>query len=230
MFKFRRFARQSAHDRPLTIVNLDKDRSGSYASRNMNAASVPPSSKLDLSRSHLRDYASTQHLVVRNLISPATAALLDVMTRSLPGRRVTCRNPDVTWEEQSIGRSQHLYGLFSGRTIRNAVAALLGGGRQFCDLTCWVSRYRVGEYISPHTDAAGTLQVLLMLKPVKATQGGVLKLSLHSEFVTVDLREGDALFFCAATLVHFTTPLTPTPEDPLPLRVVAAGRYFFERA
>ena len=194
---------------------------------------VMPSALLsacNLTRSQVSEFSSSGYLVVRNLVSAVTAARFEAITRSLPARRVICRIPQISWDEQSVPRAHALYELFASSPLKNAVTELLGGKVYFCNLTCWISRYRVGEHISRHTDAGGTLQILLMLKPVAAAQGGVLKLVTDSGALALDLREGDALLFRATSIIHFTTPLASTPECPDPIRVVAVGRYFFDDA
>src|SRR2546423_6884667 len=186
--------------------------------------SVPPSAQ-HLTRSQISKFSACGYVVIRDLINPTAAARFEALTRSLPARRVICGVPDVSWEEQSVPYDHPLYRLFFSVPLKAAMCELLRQDAGW-GFTCWVSRYQLGEYISPHTDASGTLQVLLMLRGVDAAQGGVLTLVTDSGNVAVDLRDGDALCFRATSITHFTTPLTWTAQCPTPTRVVAVGRYF----
>jgi hypothetical protein len=181
-----------------------------------------------LVQSQLAAACSADFVVLPNLVSNVAAARLEVITRSLPAQRVVCRSSDSSWDEQAVPHTHTLYRLFASSFLKGAVTDLLGGKLRLRDLTCWVSRYRVGEYIAAHTDAGGTLQIVLMLKPVPRGQGGVLKLDLDTGTVEVDLKQGDALLFRATLLTHSTTPLVSTPECSEPSRVVAVGRYFMD--
>jgi hypothetical protein len=193
----------------------------------VNVDIVPsvPSSAQSLTRSQILKFSACGYVVIRNLVNLAAAARFEALTRSLPARRVICSVPDVSWEEQSVPHNHPLYRLFFSVPLKAAMSELLGQNADW-GLICWVSRYGLGEYISPHTDTGGTLQVLLMLRGVDAEQGGVLTLVTDSGNVAVDLRDGDALYFRATSITHFTTPLTWTAQCPTPTRVVAVGRYF----
>jgi hypothetical protein len=62
---------------------------------------------------------------------------------------------------------------------------------------CWTLVYRLGEFINPHTDAAGDIQVLVCLQPPSAqAHGGQLILRPDTpQHVTLALGAGDALAF-----------------------------------
>jgi alkylated DNA repair dioxygenase AlkB len=178
-----------------------------------------------LTDSHKLQFKQRGYVLARNFMSQRAAAHFDAATKGLPGRRVICGIPDVCWEEQLVPHDHPVYELFTSFRLKAAISELLDCTGDW-DLTCWISRYRTGEYISAHTDKSGVVQILLMLRSVPADNGGVLTLMTDRGNVAVNLYEGDALYFRATSINHFTTPLIPTTECPSPTRVVAVGRYF----
>lgn len=166
---------------------------------------------------------------VPSLISESDARSFEISTRSLPSRRVICGDPDISWAEQEIPEDHELHNVFSSQRVKRAAAALLNTNSSLRHLTCWVSRYRQGEYIGPHKDRAGTLQIVMSLNSTGEGTGGALNLLVEGERTALHLNPGDALFFRATSITHYTTPLIATARCPDPLRVVGVGRYFFSK-
>ena len=167
------------------------------------------------------------YVSIPSLIPQSTARSFEVLTRPLPGRRVICGDANVSWEEQQIPEDHKLYGFFSSKSISNFVMTLLQTCRQSYHLTCWVSRYRRGEYISLHKDRAGSLQIVLSLNGTGGGDGGELMLLVTGETIRLQLNAGDAVVFRATSTAHYTTPVLPSAQCPDPIRVIGVGRYFF---
>jgi hypothetical protein len=162
------------------------------------------------------------------LVTTDQAHRFEFETRSLPGRRVVCGNSRVSWQEQAISADSPLFGYVRSSSILQLVSSRLSleGLIDLSQTVCWVSRYRMGEYIGLHRDCAGIVQLLLCLKAPMTANGGVLVLRLKQGDRSFPLKDGDGLLFRAAEIEHYTTELVPTKRCPNPVRVVAAARYF----
>ncbi len=88
------------------------------------------------------------------------------------------------------------------------------------------SEYGTGEYINPHVDGAGHVQVVLCVRASAPENGGALCLRHYDEDDCYHLAAGDAILFRATEVEHWTVPLVPTTYDPRPERVVICARYF----
>ncbi len=150
-----------------------------------------------------------RYVFVSSLLSRDMCMQLARSIDHLPCRRVTVGDHPETWDELRTDFHDELTATFRTNPVLGLVLAALGrGGRKVADdhVTCWVNRYRVGEYIPRHTDASGT-----------ATDTGELGYVLTP---------GDAVLFHPTAVEHWTTPLIPSPTEPEPVRVVAVGRYY----
>jgi hypothetical protein len=176
------------------------------------------------------EFHRSGYLYVPSFISESHARSFDVSTRSLPSRRVICGDPNVSWTEQELLENHELYDFFLSSPVKDAVAALLNKNSGPRHVTCWVSRYRQNEYIGPHKDRAGTLQIVLSLNGTGEENGGALNLLVEGKTITLQFKPGDALFFRATSITHYTTPIIATMQCPDPRRVVGVGRYFFDEA
>lgn len=178
-----------------------------------------------LNREHQK-FRNSGYLFARRFVSEAEGEKFERLTSGLKSRRVRCGVADITWDEQRVPPRHGLYKFFSSSPVISSIAALLGrSNREVRQLTCWVSRYCEGEYIAPHRDAEGTVQIVLSLQQSVGASGGHLVLGDYD--AQFRLRPGDAIIFRASSITHFTTPLVSTPVCPEPSRVVAVARYFF---
>lgn len=193
----------------------------------MPAVGPPPARLVSNIAMRSAEFWSAARLVIRDLIDEGTAHHLEEASRLLPSRRVICGDPDMSWDEQAVPRTHAIHRLFAAADMLDAVRALVGGTAGFEDLVCWVSRYRANEHIPRHTDRSGSLQILLMLRPVDAADGGALMLDAADGEHAIRLDAGDALFFRATSLPHWTIPFRASSREPDRRRVVAVARYFF---
>jgi hypothetical protein len=167
-------------------------------------------------------FATQRFVHVPGLIHPDQAAYLLESTDRNVRRRVECGLKNVSWEEQQLGAGDPGYDFFRHPNLTRLIQAL-AGPITINNLMCWTSGYGAGEYINPHRDRHGTVQVLVCLKTVRSQhQGG----SLVIEGTEVFLSAGDAVIFEATRLEHHTTPLITTADEPTPTRVVLVGRYY----
>src|SRR5262249_21282223 len=149
-----------------------------------------------MARSHSGSWSADQfqrsgYVYAPSLISESNAKSFELSARSLPSRRVICGDPNISWAEQEIPENHELHAVFSSKPVRDAAAALLNTGAGLRDLTCWVSRYGQNEYIGPHKDRAGDLQIVLSLSDAGKDNGGALNLLIEDETITLQFNPGD---------------------------------------
>jgi len=185
-----------------------------------------PSVTVDL-RQILATYESDGYAYLPRLLTANDATRLLATTTSVAIERVNCGDDTIRFGEQNFADDHPVARFFAGEPLVRLALSLTRDER-VRHLTCWTSVYRVGEFINPHTDAIGDIQVLLCLKapPAEANAGHLILRADTSQQVSLALRPGDAVVFDATSIRHCTTPLTRSPENPEPLRVVAVGRYF----
>jgi len=95
---------------------------------------------------------------------------------------------------------------------------------------CWINLYRAGEYISPHRDVAGSIQLLIALVSADSECGGIFIANIHGRKLEFLLAPGDGMLFEATTVEHYTTPLSPSQSNPEPRRMNAVMRFYFAMA
>ena len=167
-------------------------------------------------------FAAQRFVQLPGFIHPDQAAYLLESTREIVRRRVRCGLENVSWDEQELVAGDPGYEFCRHPKLTRLIEAL-AGPVTIDNLVCWTSRYGVGEYINPHRDRYGTVQVLVCLKSVRTKhQGGSLVVAGTELF----LSSGDAVIFEATRLEHHTTPLVATAEEPTPTRTVLVGRYY----
>ena len=155
-------------------------------------------------------------------MSPDQAAALLATTESVQSRSVMCGDPHIRWDEQLFEAEHPAHQYFRRPKTVNLIHALTGS-REVRQTVCWTSGYKVGEYINPHRDRAGSIQLLICLKaPHTPESGGALVINGQEMFLT----PGDAVALEASALEHYTTPLLATNDEPDPRRIVLVGRYF----
>jgi predicted 2-oxoglutarate/Fe(II)-dependent dioxygenase YbiX len=165
---------------------------------------------------------------LRRLITTEQAHRFEFETRPLAARRVVCGDSSVSWAEQTVPTNSRLSNYARSSHILQLIGSALNR-KDLIDLaktTCWVSRYRKGEYIGPHRDCAGAIQLLVCLMGPNAESGGILVLKMKRGNRRFALKAGDGLLFRAVEIEHYTTELVPTKNCPDPVRIVFAARYF----
>lgn len=171
---------------------------------------------------YVDDYRANGFVWLKEFAPRDDVAALWPTCCTAPVSRCHAGNDQVTWSEAvlSDGHPGHAY--FRQGHIRNLVESL-ARSEVASGIHCWMSLYQEGEYITPHRDRCGLLQVLICLKaPHDPSSGGLLVLADKAVY----LRPGDALVFAATEVEHYTTPLRHTATDPVPVRAVLAGRFF----
>lgn len=181
------------------------------------------------SRLHLRNlYTSDRLVVLRHLAESGDVVRIIEESLSWPKQSVYVRPEDgVTWLSQDVPRDSLLTAWFCSDQILQMIRAVSGIAFPLVRTESWINLYRAGEYISPHRDAAGTIQLLLSLVSPDSECGGIFSASIQGcnrEFV---LRPGDALLFEATSVEHYTTPLIPSASNPEPMRMNAVMRFYF---
>lgn len=173
-------------------------------------------------------YQENRYLSLPQFISEYQAKNYNYLTLSLPKRRVICGDQNISWSEQVVSNNQALFQFFNSAAVTDLVSAALGlNVIEFqYGIQCWISRYKEGEYINPHRDRLGTVQLLLCLQSSEEENGGYLTLKQHNKENTFFLKSGDAILFEATSIEHFTTPLTRSKRCNNPSRVVAVARYY----
>lgn len=173
----------------------------------------------------LKSYRLHGYAVLPQFVSEGVAAQLLLSTNRIPRQRVSCGINDVTWSEQVIPLT-HSARTFFERPATVQLVRDLTGVVVLSGVHCWTSTYALSEFINPHRDSAGLLQLLVCLRSPRARgYGGELVLDGSALY----LMSGDAVVFDATTVEHHTTPLEEAPGDPSPSRVVLVGRYFGDR-
>jgi hypothetical protein len=178
----------------------------------------------------IHDLYQLEHYVLMPRMLPTDqAGRLAHLTVALPSRRVTVESDQPSeWDELAIEPSSELHRLLLNDPARAAVLEALAVDEPGV-VKCWVNRYRTGEWIAPHRDAAGTVQLLICLRaPADEMCGGILHLALPAGPLACPLGPGDAVLWEATTIEHWITRLVATNSDPEPERVVLVGRYYMD--
>lgn len=173
-------------------------------------------------------FAQRPYVLVRRLITAALAGQFATDAGHWQSRRVVCGS-SVEWTEHYVPECSNLYKLFCSRALVTTLHHLSGVPSSLYSLMllCWVSHYRLGEYITAHRDQSGDIQVVLGLVCPPKHNGGCLSFSYGSDRAGVCLTSGDAVVFKATDVTHSTTPLISTRWCTSPERVVAVARYSF---
>jgi alkylated DNA repair dioxygenase AlkB len=167
------------------------------------------SSPLQLPGSLATDWAASGIALARGALDAATAARWEQETRDRPGgQRCVGRFPMVTWFEQSWvddERAEPCDGLAMDPAFYDQCTAVTGLGPFDPErTTVWINRYQPGDWIPPHEDKAGDVQLLVCLEaPPAGAVGGVL----HVEDRPYPLATGDVVLFRASELNHRMTQI-----------------------
>jgi hypothetical protein len=160
-------------------------------------------------------------VLIRDFVARDQVASLWATCCTAPVHR--CHAGDeVRWSEATLPSGHPGHEFFQQPHVRELVDRLAPVDVA-PEVFAWVSLYHAGEFIVPHRDSDGLLQVLACLEsPSDVSSGGILVLAGRDVF----LRPGDAVIFAATDVEHYTTPLRRTVVDPDPVRTVLVGRYF----
>jgi hypothetical protein len=161
-------------------------------------------------------YVENRYVVLRGLLSSDGTATLLAATAGVKSTRTWCQTTDHTWAQQLFVPDELPFEFFCQDDVVDLVLAACGL-TGLDELQVWTSIYAPGEFIGPHTDKSGTIQLLVCLATTPGPdQGGVLHIAGQEIF----LSPGDAILFEAVSQEHFITP--PVSG----VRIVLAGRYF----
>lgn len=181
-------------------------------------------------RSLRKAFQDNPFLALPHFLDKALARKFDTLSRGFPGKRVVCGDEAISWWEHAVPQHSSVYRFLTSPEVERLIARLLRRRsiRHKLPPLCWVSRYSVAEYINPHRDRSGTIQLLLCLQAPPRTNGGILCIEHAGKRMEAPLGEGDAIVFQATRLLHYTTPLAPSFSLPRPSRVVAVARFFLD--
>ncbi|OCX51913.1 hypothetical protein BEL04_18090 [Mucilaginibacter sp. PPCGB 2223] len=142
-------------------------------------------------------------------------------------RRVICRTENVSYDEQIVPNDSLLFKFFNSSKILSLSKKILQTDKELKSMLCWTSIYRKDEFINPHMDRTGDIQLLLCLKNDGFGEHGLFCFETGYKARAIFLYPGDLIFFKAKEITHYTTPLIETDDKNAPLRIVAVSRQFF---
>ena len=167
-------------------------------------------------------YRLVRYVVLPKLLSAESVTTLLAHTADTVIERSICHRAANTFGEQSFNTTHLVAEFFMQAGMLQLARRLLGSGH-ISEVKCWSLVYEPGEFIDPHKDASGAIQILICLQAPRSRQnGGELIVDGQAFFLTT----GDAIAFEATSLEHQTTPLVGTADDPSPRRTVVVGRYY----
>ena len=172
-------------------------------------------------------YFGNQVKLFRQFISAKDAAFFLDTAKSLSKRKVICKADNVSFSEQAIPPDHELHNFFSSKQILAISQELLNVQSTLKRMLCWTSIYQKHEFINPHKDVSGDLQLLLCLQNDGFKDQGLFCFQFENETHKIFLNPGDLLFFEATKIEHYTTPIFESETNPNPYRTVAVARQFF---
>jgi hypothetical protein len=168
------------------------------------------------------------YVMLNGFLSRRIAERIYRETRQATERRVICGKPDISWSERKISEMSRIGVFARGRACLRRISSATPIVRSDIKaLTIWTSEYRTAEYINPHCDGIGDLQLLFCVQGCASANGGALHVRYKEHASVFQLTTGDAIVFKATEVKHWTTPLVGTAEVPAPERIVLAVRFFF---
>lgn len=171
-----------------------------------------------------KQYELLKYVVARGMITAEKASELIDLSQGTESIGVYHNDPNISWREQRFTQGHPVYEFFEQLVL---VAYVKGLELKFTltQTIAWTSIYSKGQFINAHNDASGSIQLVICLKsPNDEKNGGHLCLGSERIF----LRPGDAIFYKATDIEHYTTPLVPTAEDDDPSRTVIDCRYYLD--
>src|SRR5689334_7174410 len=116
-------------------------------------------------------YRAARFVLLPGMLTPDEARALLTSTQDVPRKRVICGIKEISWDEQSFRAPHPAYQLFEGAEPVGLVRRLTGL-TTIRRLTCWTSIYGPGQFINPHRDQGGTIQLLVCLQATASRQNG----------------------------------------------------------
>jgi hypothetical protein len=174
-------------------------------------------------------YASDRLVLIKGFAGAADISRIIKESTSWPKRSVYVRPEDgVTWLSQPVPQDSFLNRMFSSDQTMKTVRNIASISSPLLRTESWTNLYRAGEYISPHKDAAGTVQLLLNLEsPPPDECGGTFNALIRGAPTEFYLEPGDAILFEATSVEHSTSPLRTSSRYPNPLRMTGVIRFYF---
>jgi hypothetical protein len=183
----------------------------------------------------VRTYQVTWLSFIPGFIDPVTVQELLRATRAIPTRMVTSSKETppggrvIHWPNHDFGEIHPVYKFF-GQPALIEMAKRLTGRASIAKTKrlCWATACGKGQEVGPHRDSTGLIHLAIGLQSTDGPKyGGELAVVMEDKAEErVFLEPGDAVWFDAKRLLHYTTPLIPSERNPDPVRVVILGRYY----
>lgn len=160
-------------------------------------------------------------------VSTEQAAAWERETRQLAGKSLCCKVKTIRWTEQSISEGHELERWANSSPVKRFMRNVDPTAAP--DLTCrslWISRYKDGEFIEPHRDAGGHIQLLVCFAANPAQGGKFYLVANDGEPHGLDLLPGDAVVYRATQVTHWTQPFNTTGSQATPERAILDARYY----
>ncbi len=142
-------------------------------------------------------------------------------------RQAEAGKQGVEWSERGIDLDSSIGCFFSQTSIVTILRQFLERSSKITRCHIWTSEYKHNEYINPHKDTHGTIQLLICLKNECAPGSGILGMAYNGAHFYHDLKPGDAVLFKATDILHWTSPAIGKTDD-APCRIVLVARYHFQ--
>jgi hypothetical protein len=153
-------------------------------------------------------------LVVARCVALETVARIGVWINALSEEDWRSGDESAhSWTEHHLA-SQEISRLMS------EVPLLAALGDRATTMVGWVNKFRQGEWIAPHRDAAGDVHCIVPIVVPAMSQGG--QLWIASPFQFVPAVAGDAVVFSAAAHTHGTSAVSAASAQ----RVTLNMRYW----
>src|SRR5262249_17854448 len=144
-------------------------------------------------------------VVLPGFLSRDEAARLALATTGRSFERMYASIESAKFDASNLEPGDELHDLFKSELLVSTVRAALGlpEGGSLQRLGGWINRYKVGEYIPAHKDAAGNANLAISLHHPPRENGGTLLVEDESGRQPVFLETGDAVLFLATKLMHY---------------------------
>jgi hypothetical protein len=194
----------------------------------MTQIAIPNTGTIFSTKEQSIKFLQEKHILLPQLLSPSDIERFNHETLQFPSREVRAGLPGVQWEEKTIPLDSDIGRFFSQPTLTSTLQRLLQTSAKIHRCHIWTSEYRNKEFVNPHVDKHGTVQLLVCLKNHCMPNSGTLEMDDNGHRFSYTLKEGDALIFQATQILHWTSPAISTQQENSPCRVVLVARYHFE--
>lgn len=172
-------------------------------------------------------FRQTAHYCMPQFIDPSVTHRLYLESLKFNTRQTQAGKHGVEWTERSIELHSPIGHFFSQPSIVMLLGQFLETSNKIIRCHIWTSEYKHNEYINPHRDTHGTVQLLICLKNECAPESGILGMDYKGERYYHNLNPGDAVLFKATKIRHWTSPAIAKSKE-LPCRIVLIARYHIE--